>query len=128
PLGRRPADWLVGIILSRAYSIVYNEQLSVGRVQPPTLAMIVDRELTLRRFVPEDYLQVVATFEANQASYDGTWFRPQAKAGEKKDASPNNRLPADGQEADQIIARARTGQAAIESLNSETVRMLPPLL
>ena len=37
-------------------------------------------------------------------------------------------MPADGQEANQIIARARTGQAAIESLSSETVRMLPPLL
>jgi DNA topoisomerase-3 len=90
--------------------------------------MIVDRELTLRRFVPEDYLQVVATFQANQAHYDGTWFRPAVKSSEEKDASANNRLPADGQEADQIIARARTGQAAIESLNSETVRMLPPLL
>jgi DNA topoisomerase-3 len=125
--GRSRADWLVGMNLSRAYSIVYNEELSVGRVQTPTLAMIVDRELTLRRFVPEDYLQVVATFEANQASYDGTWFRPQAKS-EEKDASANKRLPADGQEANQIIARARTGQAAVESLNSETVRMLPPLL
>src|SRR3984885_8809800 len=126
--GRSRADWLVGMNLSRAYSIVYNEELSVGRVQTPTLAMIVDRELTLRRFVPEDYLQVVATCEANQAWYDGTLFRPQAKSGEEKDASANNRLPADGQEANQIIARARTGHAAVESLNSETVRMLPPLL
>ncbi len=126
--GRSRADWLVGMNLSRAYSIVYNEELSVGRVQTPTLAMIVDRELTLRRFVPEDYLQVVATFQANQASYDGTWFRPAAKSSEEKDPSANNRLPADGQEADQIIARARTGQAAIESLRSETVRMQPPLL
>jgi DNA topoisomerase III len=126
--GRSRADWLVGMNLSRAYSIVYNEELSVGRVQTPTLAMIVDRELTLRRFVPEDYLQVVATFQANQASYDGTWFRPHTKSSEEKDASANNRLPADGQEANQIIARARAGQAAIESLNSETVRMLPPLL
>src|SRR6202453_3762739 len=68
--GRSRADWLVGMNLSRAYSIVYNEELSVGRVQTPTLAMIVDRELTLRSFLPENYLQVVATFEANQASYD----------------------------------------------------------
>ena len=126
--GRSRADWLVGMNLSRAYSIVYNEELSVGRVQTPTLAMIVDRELTLRRFVPEDYLQVVATFQANQANYDGTWFRPHTKSSEEKDASANNRLPPDGKEANQIIARARTGQAAIESLNSETVRMLPPLL
>src|SRR6201996_590888 len=88
--GRSRADWLVGMNLSRAYSIVYNEELSVGRVQTPTLAMIVERELALRSFVPEDYLQVVATFEANQASYDGTWYRPQAKS-EEKDASANNR-------------------------------------
>jgi DNA topoisomerase III len=126
--GRSRADWLVGMNLSRAYSIVYNEELSVGRVQTPTLAMIVDRELALRRFVPEDYLQVVATFQANQASYDGTWFRPYTKQSEEKDPSANNRLPADGQEADQIIARARTGRATIESLKSETVRMQPPLL
>ena len=38
--------------LSRAYSIVYNEELSVGRVQTPTLAMIVDRELALRSSFP----------------------------------------------------------------------------
>src|ERR1700683_5089571 len=126
--GRSRADWLVGMNLSRAYSIAYNEELSVGRVQTPTLAMIVDRELTLRRFVPEDYLQVVATFQANQASYDGTWFRPHTKSSEEKDVSANNRLPAAGQEANQIIARARTGQAAVESLNSDTVSMLTTLL
>ena len=60
--GRSRADWLVGMNLSRAYSIVYREELSVGRVQTPTLAMVVDRELTLRRFVSEDYIEVVATF------------------------------------------------------------------
>jgi DNA topoisomerase-3 len=123
--GRSRADWLVGMNLSRAYSIVYNEELSVGRVQTPTLAMIVERELALRRFVPEDYLQVVATFQRNPSakeSYEGTWFR------ESKDATANNRLPADGREANEIIARARAGHAAIESLGSETVRTQPPLL
>jgi DNA topoisomerase-3 len=125
--GRSRADWLVGMNLSRAYSIVYNEELSVGRVQTPTLAMIVDRELTLRNFVPEDYLQVVATFHpadlSAKESYEGTWFRPDSKPGEQKD-----RLPPDGQEANQIVDRARTGHAAIEKLSSETVRMQPPLL
>src|SRR6202034_2264820 len=118
------ADWLVGMNLSRAYSIVYNEELSVGRVQTPTLAMIVDRELTLRRFVPEDYLQVVATFQPPtlKETYEGTWFRPEIKTSEA------SRLPADGEEANQIMARARTGQSAIETLNSETVRTPPPLL
>ena len=127
--GRSRADWLVGMNLSRAYSIVYNEELSVGRVQTPTLAMIVERELTLRSFVPEDYLEVVATFQASQAqeTYDGTWFRPHNKTSEGNDAH-NKRLAADGEEANQIMARARAGQAAIEKLSSETVRTPPPLL
>src|SRR5271156_4220381 len=122
--GRSRADWLVGMNLSRAYSIVYNEELSVGRVQTPTLAMIVERELALRSFVPEDYLHVVASFQATQAveTYDGTWFRPEIKSSE------SSRLAADGQEAEQIMARARAGQAAIESLTAETVRTPPPLL
>src|ERR1700691_3777474 len=125
--GRSRADWLVGMNLSRAYSIVYNEELSVGRVQTPTLAMIVDRELTLRRFVPEDYLQVVATFQAKEeaGSYQGTWFRPHTKPSEGKNDPQNTRLPADGREADEIVARARAGHAAIETLSSETVRTQP---
>jgi DNA topoisomerase-3 len=117
--GRSRADWLVGMNLSRAYSITYNEELSVGRVQTPTLAMIVDRKIALRTFVPEDYIEVVATFQGrenpNKESYSGTWF--QAQKGSDKDASANaSRLPADGEEANRILLRGRTGTAAIESL------------
>jgi DNA topoisomerase-3 len=131
--GRSRADWLVGINLSRAYSIVYREELSVGRVQTPTLAMVVDRELSLRRFVSEDYIEVVATFQRrenpNQETYEGTWFRTRTESSKDKDAQANSsRLPADGQEANSIILRARAGEAAIESLSSETQRMQPPLL
>jgi DNA topoisomerase-3 len=60
--GRSRADWLVGMNLSRAYSLAYGDQLSVGRVQTPTLAMLVERELVIRSFVAEDYLEVVASF------------------------------------------------------------------
>src|SRR3984893_10739793 len=81
--GRSRADWLVGMNLSRAYSLAYSEELSVGRVQTPTLAMLVERELAIRSFVPEDYLEVVATFrpsgDPQAGSYQGTWFRPQAE-------------------------------------------------
>ena len=131
--GRSRADWLVGMNLSRVYSIVYREELSVGRVQTPTLAMVVDRELTLRRFVSEDYIEVVATFQQrenpNKEAYEGTWFRTQTESSKDKDAQANiSRLPADGQEANSIILRARAGQAVIESLSSETQRMQPPLL
>src|SRR5437762_6072085 len=61
--GRSRADWLVGMNLSRAYSLAYGEDLSVGRVQTPTLAMLVERELAIRRFVPEDYTEVLATLD-----------------------------------------------------------------
>ena len=117
--GRSRADWLVGMNLSRAYSLAYgSEVLSIGRVQTPTLAMIVERELTIRNFVPEDYIEVVATFEAK---YKGTWFKNDSK-------ERDTRLPADGKEADAIVKRARTGAAAIESIESETQRMAPPPL
>jgi DNA topoisomerase-3 len=77
--GRSRADWLVGMNLSRAYTLAYGDELSVGRVQTPTLAMLVDRELTIRRFVPEHYLEVVAVFRpsgsGDAGAYRGTWFR-----------------------------------------------------
>ncbi len=119
--GRSRADWLVGLNLSRAYSLAFNEDLSVGRVQTPTLAMVVERELAIRAFVPEDYLEVVATFHPTGAPpksvYKGTWFL--------KDST---RLPPDGEEARRIEARARTGAAAIESVEAQTQRMPPPAL
>ena len=62
--GRSRADWLVGMNLSRVYSLTFNEELSVGRVQTPTLAMLVEREIAIRNFVVEEYLEVHATFGA----------------------------------------------------------------
>ena len=134
--GRSQADWLVGMNLSRAYTLACgqfgDETLSVGRVQTPTLAMVVERDLAIRAFVPEDYQEVIARFTplpvtvnkpaGKGESYQGVWFRgerPEAKA---------KRLPADGEEAARIIARAQSGQAVIESRTAETRRAPPPLL
>ncbi len=128
--GRSRADWLVGMNLSRAYSLAYGEDLSVGRVQTPTLAMLVERELAIRAFVPEDYQEVVATFrptgQAEDATYQGTWFRErESEGGDKEKLQKAMRLAADGQEAASIIERARTGTAAIESIQSNTQRIAP---
>ena len=124
--GRSRADWLVGMNLSRAYTLTYGDELSVGRVQTPTLAMVVERELAVRRFVPEDYLEVVATFRPSTRpdteAYKGTWVR------DVEEIQKSSRLPPDGLEAGQIAARAKTGIAAIESVTAETQRMGPPLL
>ena len=125
--GRSRADWLVGMNLSRAYTVASGELLSVGRVQTPTLAMVVERELSVRNFVPEPYHEVVATFtpatEASPGSYRGTWFR-----GEKGREAAARRLPADGVEAAAIVARVRRGQASVARLERESKTLPPPLL
>ena len=94
-------------------------------MQTPTLAMVVERELAIRRFVPEDYREVVAEFRLTQKpesqSYKGTWVR------DVDDIQKSARLAADGIEAAQIVERARTGKAAIESIKAETQRMGPLL-
>jgi DNA topoisomerase-3 len=130
--GRSRADWLVGMNLSRASTLAYGETLHVGRVQTPTLAMLVEREKAISAFVPEDYLEVVATFAAGEGAsgqpgagadrYRGTFFRPPSPTPEAK------RLPFDGTEAKAIVARTRTGRAEIESATAETRRVPPPLL
>ena len=75
--------------LSRAYSLTFNEELSVGRVQTPTLAMLVEREIAIRNFVVEEYLEVHATFggeaqgrqpaasssAVSKEKYRAVWFR-----------------------------------------------------
>ena len=133
--GRSRADWLVGMNLSRAYSLVLDQEISVGRVQTPTLAMLADREVAIRDFVPEDYIEVVATFEPADgrpgatATYDGTWFRlPVPGAPEADDASKRKRLSPDGVEAAAIVERALSGKAVIASIDAKTRKIPPPLL
>jgi DNA topoisomerase-3 len=120
--------------LSRAATLTAGELLSVGRVQTPTLAILVERELAIRRFVPEDYLEVVASFApmdweaASEAGgggtvpYRGTWFRGEKPTPEAR------RLPKDGDEARAVVDRARRGDAVVESVAEETRRLPPPLL
>jgi DNA topoisomerase-3 len=128
--GRSRADWLVGMNLSRAYTLDYGDRfggtLSVGRVQTPTLAMVVERELAIRSFVPEHYCEVEARFAlplpALEETYVGTWFR-----GEKPEAKAA-RLPPDGAEAARVAERIKAGNGLVESIRSETRSLPPPLL
>jgi DNA topoisomerase-3 len=131
--GRSRADWLVGMNLSRAYSLAYGEKdFSVGRVQTPTLAMLVERELAIRKFVSEDYIEVLATFHPGDApkgsTYQGTWFRERPLQSDQESLQKSMRLLPGSEEANRIVERARTGQAAIESIVAQTQRMPPPAL
>ncbi len=133
--GRSRADWLVGMNLSRAYSLAYGEKdLSVGRVQTPTLAMLVERELAIRSFVPEDYLEVVATFHpAGRAEGEHATrahgFANGRSARRSGIAAESHAAAAGRQKRPAALwsGRARA-QAAIESIESQTQRMAPPPL
>ncbi|MDR1565610.1 MAG: DNA topoisomerase III [Oscillospiraceae bacterium] len=69
---RAEADWLVGLNVTRALTCRHNAQLSAGRVQTPTLAMIVEREEEIRGFVPKDYFTIKARFSGFSAIWQGT--------------------------------------------------------
>ncbi len=66
---RAEADWLIGLNLSRALTCHYNAQLSAGRVQTPTLNMIVEREEEIQNFKPIPYWEIKAEFNG----YFGNW-------------------------------------------------------
>ena len=72
---RSEADWLVGMNASRAFTLKYDVLLSVGRVQTPTLALLVKRDLEIANFVPKDYWEVRANF----GDYEGLYYDPEIK-------------------------------------------------
>ena len=82
-VSRAEADWLVGINATRALTCKYNAQLSCGRVQTPTLAMIVKREEEIRNFKPVSYYGLTATVtkkDGLKQSMKMQWIDPQSKS------------------------------------------------
>lgn len=79
-ISRAVADWLIGINATRYFSVQYNTMLSVGRVQTPTLAMIVDRYDAIINFVPEIYFELEGIFQG----YKGTWKNKKAQKSKLK--------------------------------------------
>ncbi|MGA2686137.1 MAG: DNA topoisomerase III [Verrucomicrobiota bacterium] len=86
---RSEADWLVGINGTRAMTAFNSKsggfyKTTVGRVQTPTLAILVEREQKIRKFVPRDFWEVIATFDAAAGQYTGRWFDEQFSRGDGK--------------------------------------------
>jgi DNA topoisomerase-3 len=78
-ISRAEADWLVGINGTRAMTAFNSKsggffKTTVGRVQTPTLAIVVEREQKIRSFKPRDYWEVIGTFHAEAGDYTGKWF------------------------------------------------------
>lgn len=85
---RSEADWLIGINGTRAMT-AFNSQdggfylTTVGRVQTPTLTIVVEREEKIRAFVPRQYFEVHADFNVSAGEYAGRWFDPNFKKDEE---------------------------------------------
>ncbi|NBX62316.1 MAG: DNA topoisomerase III, partial [Betaproteobacteria bacterium] len=82
---RSEADWLVGINGTRAFTAFNSRDggfflTTVGRVQTPTLSVVVEREEVIRKFISRDYWEIHANFAASAGAYAGKWFNPAHKA------------------------------------------------
>lgn len=78
-VSRSESDWLVGINGTRAMTAFNSQEggfhkTTVGRVQTPTLAILVEREEKIKKFRPQDYWEIHATFGTGQGDYTGKWF------------------------------------------------------
>ena len=112
---RSEADWLVGMNATRAYTIKYNALLSVGRVQTPTLALMVERQKEIDAFEAKDFWEVMAFFGA----YKGKWFDPAKDNETKLDTA---------EAADAIVLRAKGQPGVVISVENEEKQQPPPLL
>ena len=127
---RSEADWLVGINGTRAMT-AFNSKLggffktTVGRVQTPTLAILVEREARIRGFKPRGYWEIIATFDAAAGNYPGRWFD------EKFSKSDDEQLKAervwDKAKADAIRAKC-LGKTGIVTEESKPTTSMSPLL
>ncbi len=112
---RSEADWLVGMNATRAFTLHYKVLLSVGRVQTPTLAILVKRRLEIENFKPE----VFATLTADFGAYKGVYFHP--------DLDPDTHLK-DKSEADRIAGEIRSGTGTVREAVTTRKKDLPPQL
>ena len=128
---RSEADWLVGINGTRAMTAFNSKEggfflTTVGRVQTPTLAVVVEREEKIRKFVAREYFEIHADFEAKAGQYTGRWFAPDFK---KNDLDPELKAERLWKPADaESIARACLNKPAVVSEESKPSSQTAPAL
>ncbi|KUO59462.1 MAG: DNA topoisomerase III [Gracilibacter sp. BRH_c7a] len=110
---RAEADWLVGLNVTRALACKFNAQLSAGRVQTPTLALVVNREQEIKNFVPQDYW----TVNANTQGFSLRW--QDKKSGQTRIFNRKT--------AEEIEAKVTGQTGKIIEIKKETKKELPPL-
>ncbi|OTJ45189.1 DNA topoisomerase III, partial [Pseudomonas aeruginosa] len=126
-LARSRADWLVGMNLSRLFTLLgrqagYDGVLSVGRVQTPTLKLVVDRDREIAAFKSAPFWAIDVSLSTEGQAFSAQWVAPD---GCTDDAGRCLQQPVAQQAAQQIRA---AGSAQVVSVETERVREGPPLL
>lgn len=128
---RSEADWLVGINATRAFTVRLfgrnvKETANLGRVQTPTLALLVEREKAIQAFVSRDYWIVRGIFDVSGERYEGIWIRENFK---KQPGDPDDRADRIWSKAtaEEIAARCE-GKPAVASDKAKETREAPPTL
>ncbi|MGE5629658.1 MAG: DNA topoisomerase III [Caulobacteraceae bacterium] len=119
---RSESDWLLGINLTRAYSLskIYGsgKPMHIGRCQTPILTLIYEREKEIDGFVPEQYWEVKGTFIQEDVTYNGLWFDKQSESSKIK-----SKLL-----AEEIIERIKNAKGSIAEISIERRKVNPPRL
>jgi len=131
---RSEADWLVGINGTRAMT-AFNSKTGgfhltpVGRVQTPTLAIVVEREERIKRFVARDYWEVHGYFGVTSGEYAGRWFDERYVKDKSKDADADLKAERiwEREKAEAIRAKC-VGQPGVVTEESKPTTSLSPLL
>ena len=128
---RAEADWLVGINGTRAMTAFNSKdggffKTPVGRVQTPTLAIVMEREGRIRKFKPRDYWEVHATFVAAAGLYTGRWFDPKFVKDEQDAEKRDSRLWSETA-AKTIVSACREQPGTVTEESKPTTQMSPAL-
>jgi DNA topoisomerase-3 len=127
---RARSDWLIGMNATRALTKRLKSRKektawSAGRVQTPTLAMLVGRELEVLAHVPRPYWRVTASFEHAGQPFAATWFDPGFQAGADDEARDDRIF--DLARAEAIVARGRAGEGLASETRKPSRESAPPL-
>lgn len=128
---RSEADWLIGINGTRAMTAFNSKEggfylTTVGRVQTPTLSIVVEREEKIKKFVPRDYWEVRAEFVCAAGVYEGRWLDQKFKKDENDPEKRAERLWSKAA-AESIVAACRGKQGIVTEESKPTTSMAPAL-
>jgi DNA topoisomerase-3 len=128
---RSQSDWLIGMNATRALTRRLKSRKektawSAGRVQTPTLALVVDRELEVLSHVARPYSRVLASLEAAGQRYSGTWFDPGFTADPENPELRDDRI-FDERVAQALVQRVQNGAGTASETRKPSRETAPPL-